>query len=127
MATPNHPITSNASPSLRIIVADAARYWEPRRVLYNLVLGAVVLIWILVSWPHFRPAFNLPSFGVLVVLGLIANALYCAAYFIDIPLQRSFPAIRWKPRRAALWWIGMLFALVLTNYWIADEIYPYVR
>ena len=126
MATPNHPITSDASPSLRIIVADAARYWEPRRILYNLVLGAVVLIWILASWPHFRPAFNTPSFGVLVVLGLIANALYCAAYFIDIPLQRSFPAIRWKPRRAALWWIGMLFALLLTNYWIADEIYPYV-
>ena len=109
------------------MVADAARYWEPRRMLYNLVLGAVVLIWIRASWPHFRPAFNIPSFGGLVVLGLIANALYCAAYFIDIPLQRSFPAIRWKPRRAALWWIGMLFALLLTNYWIADEIYPYVR
>jgi hypothetical protein len=127
MATPNHPIPSNTSLSLRTIVADAARYWEPRRILYNLVLAAVVLIWILASWPHFRPALNLPSFGILVVLGLIANALYCAAYFIDIPLQRSFPAILWKPRRAALWWIGMLFALLLTNYWIADEIYPYVR
>lgn len=130
MATPSHPTTpfGNSPPaSLRTFFADAARFWEPRRILYNLVLAAVVVVWIVASWPHFRPAFNLPSLGALVILGLLANACYCAAYFIDIPLQRSFPAIRWKPRRAALWWLGMLLALLMANYWITDEIYPYVR
>jgi hypothetical protein len=130
MVTSNHSTTTfgnSPPPSLRTIFADAARFWEPRRILYNLVLTAVVGVWIVASWPHFRPAFTLPSLGALVVLGLLANACYCAAYFIDIPLQRSFPVIRWKPRRAALWWLGMLLALLMANYWIADEIYPYVR
>jgi hypothetical protein len=26
-----------------------------------------------------------------------------------------------------LWLMGMLFAIVFENYWIADEIYPFVR
>jgi hypothetical protein len=111
--------------SLRTSLADAARFWEPRRVLYNLVLAAVVVVWIVASWPHFRPALTLPSLGALVVFALLANACYSAAYLVDLFL--SLFAIRWKPRRAALWWTGMLFALLLANYWIADEIYPYIR
>ena len=113
--------------SLRTSLADVARFWEPRRILYNLVLTAVVVVWMVASWPHFRPALTLPSLGALVVLALLANACYSAAYLVDIPLQRSLFAIRWKPRRVALGWTGMLFALLLANYWIADEIYPYVR
>ena len=130
MVTPNQSTTPSGnshSDSLRTTFTNAARFWEPHRVFYNLVLTAVVVIWIVASWPHFRPAFTLPSLGALVVLGLLANVCYCAAYLVDIPLQRSLLAIRWKPRRAALWWIGMLFALLLANYWIADEIYPDFR
>jgi hypothetical protein len=60
------------------------------------------------------------------VLALLANACYCAAYFVDIPLQRSSLCLVWKRWRLALWLAGTLFALVLANYWIADEIYPSV-
>jgi hypothetical protein len=128
MTTVNPSATPLSNPnSLRVTLADAARFWEPRRILYNLVLAAVVVVWLAASWPHFRPALTPPSLGALVVLALLANACYSAAYLVDIPLQRSLFAIRWKPRRAALWWTGMLFALLLANYWIADEIYPYVR
>ena len=130
MVTPdqsNRPHGNSPSDSLRTTFADAARFWEPRRAFYNLGLTAVVVIWIVASWPRFRPAFTLPSLGAVVVLGLLANVCYCAAYLVDIPLQLSLLATRWKPRRTALWWIGMLFALLLTNYWIADEIYPDFR
>ena len=128
MNTVNPRATPASNPhSLRTSLAEAARFWEPRRILYNLVLTAVVVVWLVASWPHFRPAFTLSSLGAMVVLALLANACYSAAYLVDIPLQRSLSAIRWKPRRAALWWTGMLFALLLANYWIADEIYPYVR
>jgi hypothetical protein len=113
--------------SLRATLADAARFWEPRRILYNLVLTAVVVAWLVATWPHFRPALTLPSLGALVVLALLANACYSAACLVDMPLQRSLFAIRSEPRRAALWWTGMLLALLLANYWIADEIYPYIR
>jgi hypothetical protein len=30
-------------------------------------------------------------------------------------------------RRLALWLAGMVFAIVFANYWIADEIYPFVN
>ena len=48
---------------------DAARFWEPRRPLYNLLLFAVVVLWV----------------------------------------------------------VGTLLAILFENYWIADEIYPFVQ
>ena len=67
------------------------------------------------------------SLLLLFFLALVANACYCAAYFVDIPLQRSSLSSVWKRRRWGLWLMGTLFALVLANYWIVDEIYPFVR
>jgi hypothetical protein len=107
--------------------SDAIRFWEPRRLLYNLVLAAIVLVWLMATWPHFLPAFNLPNLLRLAVLGLIANVLYCAAYFVDLPFQLSSLGARWRSRRWILWVLGMLLAFLLTNYWIADEIYPDFR
>jgi len=108
-------------------LADAMRFWERKRVIYNLVLIGVVVVWILVTWPHFRPAMHWFSLLQLIVLGLIANALYCAAYFVDIPMQISGDGADWRRWRWALWTLGMLLAFLLTNYWISDEIYPFVN
>lgn len=122
------PENSPSAPDpLRHSLANAAHYWEPRRILYNLLLTAVALIWIVVSWPHFRPAFNLPSLLPILVLALLANFCYCAAYFIDVPVQHSAIAASWRRWRWLLWLLGTLFAIFLENYWIADEIYPFVR
>ena len=46
MVTPNQSTIPSGNPpsaSLRTTFADAARFWEPRRVFYNLVLTAVVV------------------------------------------------------------------------------------
>lgn len=134
MESPN-PAQSN-SPSeqsrgpLRTSLAEAVRYWEPRRLSYNLALVAVCLAWVLATWPHFRPALTLselPSFLPLAVLALLANACYCAAYLVDVPLQLSPARSFWRRGRWALWSLGTLVAIVLANYWIGDEIYPFVR
>ncbi len=109
------------------VFADSVRFWEPPRLLYNVVLAVVVLIWLLATWPHFRAMLTLQSLLLLVVLGLIANVCYCAAYLIDIPLQFSSFGSTWKRLRWGLWAFGMLLAIVLANYWIVDEIYPFVR
>jgi hypothetical protein len=107
-------------------LADAIRYWEPRRLVYNLVLTAVVVIWLLATWPHFRPALTLNSLLLMAILALLANLCYCAAYVADIAMQYSTLSAIWRRRRWILWLMGMLFAIVLENYWIADEIYPFV-
>ena len=117
---------NDPSAPLRDILSDAVAYWEPRRVPYNLVLTGVIVAWVLLSWPHFRPAFTLQSLLFLGVSGTMANLCYCAAYLADVPLQYSFFQAVWRRWRWALWLLGMLLAILLANYWIADEIYPYV-
>jgi len=116
----------NPSAPLSKLLADAARFWEPRRIPYNLALVVIVVIWVVATWPHFRPALTLSTLGILTVLGLIANVLYSVAYLIDIVLQTASFRSGWRRRRWVLWLAGLIFAIVLTNYWIVDEIYPYV-
>lgn len=104
--------------------ADAVHFWERGRVWYNAILCAIVLLWIIFTWPHFRPALNWVALGKMIVLGLLANVCYCAAYGVELFLQAGLlPAFR-RRTRYAVWAVGMLIAVILTNYWIADEIYP---
>jgi hypothetical protein len=103
---------------------DALRYWEPRRIVYNMVLAAVVLGWVMATWPHFRGALNLQALMLLFVLAVLANVCYCAAYAIDIPLQYSSFRVGWRRWRWGVWLAGMLFAMILASYWIMDEVYP---
>ena len=113
-------------------VADALRYWERRRVLYNVLLMAVAVSWVVLTWPHFRsvklmaipPGDTHPALFILIILAFLANVCYCAAYLVDIPLQLTFAT--WRKYRWALLLTGTLFAILVENYWIADEIYPFV-
>src|SRR5258708_359146 len=108
------------------VVKDATRYWESRRIGYNIILAFVVLAWVVFTWPHFRPAFTWHSGVLLLVLAAAANVCYCAAYPVDIAMQRASLRFPWKRRRWVLWCAGVLFSVVLACYWIADEIYPSV-
>lgn len=113
--------------SWRASFRGAVRFWERRRLVYNAVLVAVVLYWLVATWPHFRPALRLDSLPPMLFLALLANVCYCAAYAVDLPLQQSIFAERWLRWRPVLWIVGTVFAVLLEWYWIGDEIYPYVR
>ena len=106
---------------------EAVRFWELRRVWYNAALFVVVLLWVGLSWPHFRPAFTLEALGKMLVLALLANVCYCAAYLVEVVLQAVSSDIARRRFRWAVWILGLLLALLLENYWIADEIYPDVQ
>jgi len=112
---------------LEPLLADAFHYWERRRWVYNGLLALVVATWVISTWPHFRPMFKDQAIVLLAVLATLANACYCAAYLVDIPMQRSRLGAIWKRGRWVLWLVGTLFAILLANYWIVDEIYPYVN
>jgi hypothetical protein len=106
------------------VFTDALRYWEPRRIGYNVLLAAIVVGWVVFTWPHFRAAFTLTSLLALFVLAVLANVCYCAAYVIDVPLQYSDFRDLWRRWRWILWTLGALFAATIAYYWLADEIYP---
>lgn len=108
----------------RSYLNDAIRFWEPRRIAYNLVLTVVTAGWFLLAWSRFRPALHLQLLLALLALAGLANICYCAAYLVDLPLQYSSFQAAWRRRRRWLWLAGMLLAVVLTSYWINDEIYP---
>lgn len=108
------------------VLRDAIGYWEPRRLWYNAALTALVGCWVALTWPHFRPAFTLASLSKLIVLAALANVCYSAAYLVDAAAQRSSLRAAWRQRRWLLWLFGTLFALAVSHYWIADEIYPFV-
>ena len=110
--------------SFRETLAVAARFWEPRRIAYNAVLCVIVAAWMATTWPHFRDALSLFHLGQMLVLALLANVCYSAAYLVDLAAQLSALNAVSRKTRWALWIAGTLFAILLANYWIADEIYP---
>ena len=103
----------------------AMHYWEKGRIAYNAVLVVVAVAWIVFTWPHFRGAVTLEHIMALAFLALMANFCYSAAYLAEIPLMEL--GAKWAKRRWGLWLAGMLFAILIENYWIADEIYPDIR
>jgi hypothetical protein len=130
----DHPPTGHStelrpsdSVSLRRGLAKACRFWAPRRIHYNLLLLLVAATWVVATWPHFRPAFALVPMLQFAGLALLANVCYSAAYLVDLLIQLSVSSARWAAARGALWVAGMLLAILLENYWIGDEIYPFVR
>jgi hypothetical protein len=118
---------NNATKPPASAFANAARFWEPRRVIYNAILTIVVLLWVALTWPHFRPALTLGSLEAFIVLGLAANFCYSAAYLADLFMQSVLAASNHRRFRWALFIFGTLFAVLLENYWIGDEIYPYAN
>ena len=108
------------------IVRDALKFWELGRLGYNAVLATATVAWVIRTWPHFEPALTLRGGLMLLVLAAIANVLYCAAYPVDLLVQHTEMQPLWRQWRWLLWVSGTLFALLITCYWIADEIYPNV-
>lgn len=103
-------------PITREEISNAVRFWEIARLPYNLILAA---------------GFFLISFGVeggldgvrsltlidwagLFVLAVIANALYCLAYPMDLLFQASRWAGLWRRLRPLAWFAGLVTALYLT-------------
>lgn len=109
---------------LKGLMRDAGRYWEPRRLIYNGVLLAVVVLWAVITWPHFRPAMTWTALGALCVLAVIANVCFSTAYLVEMLFPGAGPRRVWKRWRWVLWLAGTVLAALLAVYWIADEVYP---
>jgi len=100
------------------LVADALRYWEPRRIIYNAVLALVVLAYFAIDWPQSRMVLSFESVLFVFILAVLANICYCAAYLGDIFVQISGFRAVWQQWRWVLFVIGMAVAAIITR-WFA--------
>jgi hypothetical protein len=103
--------------TIREWATDAIRYWEPRRILYNLVLAAIVLTYFVSGLPATRQLLTVNFFLLLFLLAVLANVAYCAAYAVDIFAQVSGFRELWQSVRWVLFAIGVAFAGVITRFW----------
>ena len=74
---------------LREFATDAIKFWEPWRLLYNLTLAAVVVIYFAIGYPLSRSVLTLDFCLALFLLAVVANIAYCAAYMLTYSLKRQ--------------------------------------
>jgi hypothetical protein len=97
-------------------VAHGLRYWEPRRLIYNGVLGLVVLGHFLLALPASREKLSFDLVLGLFVLAVLANIAYCAVYLIDLFVQFSGLNAAWRWGRVVLLIIGTTFAAAIAHF-----------
>ena len=102
--------------TFRESLAGAIRYWEPRRLIYNGVLAAIVLIYFGINYPATRSLVSIDSVLGLFLLVVVANVAYCAAYLVDIFVSASGYRDQWQNRRWIIFVIGLLFAGIITRF-----------
>src|SRR2546421_11338759 len=109
--------------TLRDSGTDAIRYWEPKRLGYNLALVALVGACCLVTLPASRQTLTADTLLFLVALAVLANVAYCAAYVVDVFVQMSGFREQWWAYRWMLFFIGMSFAAILARFWALGLFY----
>lgn len=112
--------------SFRDALTDAIRYWEPRRISYNLVLAAVVAAHAGIAFfgPDPMPAVTSDAVLSLFLLAVLANVAYCAAYVPDIPAQLSGFRSEWLRLRFVIFCIGVAFAAILAHFYSRSFFWP---
>lgn len=97
-------------------LTSAIAYWEPRRLLYNAwLLAVVVATWFLDSTRTLQ-ASPFETAQQLFMLAVLANVAYCAAYPVDVMALMSGFRATWLRRRWMLLAVGLLFAAVLAHF-----------
>ena len=96
--------------------ANALRYWEPRRLIYNAVLGLVVMGHFLSRWPGSRDKVSLDLMLGFFFLAVLANVAYCAVYAADLFVQFSGLDQAWRRGRLMLMIVGTAFAATIAHF-----------
>lgn len=104
------------SASFKSFATDAIRYWEPRRLIYNAVLAAIVVIYFVKGYPASKVHVEINEILALVLLAVLANIAYCAAYVVDIFAQASDFRDQWRKYCWILFLIGTAFAGIITRF-----------
>jgi hypothetical protein len=104
------------------MATNAIRFWEPMRVVYNLVLAGVVVGHTALYWQAWRELLSVDVVLWMFMLAVMANLCYCAAYIVDLFVQFSEFRTWWRWLRWGLFLIGTSFAAILARFCITGQI-----
>jgi len=99
-------------------LADAARFWERGRVIYNMAMFLVVYAAMterMAAAPVHRIHEVLGQWPALVLWAAIANVLYSAAYALEIAAQLTPFRQFWRDARWFALASGTLLAMLLAS------------
>lgn len=122
-STENHPPSIAVMDRLGQHVAEALRFWEPSRLVYNLALLAVVAAHFTARMPEVWNQVSFDAFLALFFLAVLANVVYCAAYLVDLFVQLSGLRDQWRIGRVVLLTVGTLFACVIAHFMLSGGLH----
>jgi hypothetical protein len=99
---------------LKEITTDTIKYWERLRIVYNIVLGFIVIVFIVFGMYSDKETNYLQAVFSLFIMAVVANVLYTSAYVPDIFVQLSDYQHTWRKYRWILFLIGLVFAAMNT-------------
>jgi len=105
----------------------AIRFWEPRRLSILCPRRGPLWSGLCGRGPISNRRLRCHSLLLLSVLAVLANVCYCAAYFVDIPVQ-SLSVGQW-PCDVSAGTVGdrNALAILFENTGSSTKIYPFVR
>ena len=97
-------------------IANGLRYWELRRLIFNVVLGLVVAGHFFSALPQSWRNLTLNTVLGLFFLAVLANVCYCTVYIVDVFVQFSGLQRAWARGRIAVLIVGTAFAAVIAHF-----------
>jgi hypothetical protein len=107
---------------LSTYVANALRYWEPRRLIYNAVLALVVVGEVAANWAVFSQRITVDLVLGLFILAVLANVAYCAVYAADLFVQFSGLDGPWRRGRILVLIVGTAFGAALAHFFVMGSL-----
>jgi hypothetical protein len=107
---------------MRSALSDAVRFWEKKRIIYNIGLLLIVVGYFIHYMLQSAAVISFDSVLMLFILAVLANVVYSSAYIVDVFLQLTEFAAVWRKRRWILFIIGFIFAAIITRF-IAMDIF----
>ena len=103
-------------PTINSAFTDAVRYWESRRVIYNVGLIVIVIGYFVSGLPGSRESLSFDAGLLIFIMAVLANIAYSAAYIVDIFFQFTDFIDTWRKVRWILFALGFCFAAIFTRF-----------